>query len=530
MNDDQLVQTLASIGARAATPDPEFSEALWRSLVRRNTRHAAPRRELLLAAALLAAASLAAALAVGSQLLRDDPLVVGPSPSRSFPPLYNVRIPPGLEPRSTVDEVAAAARQLRVPNLGLTRAGTIQGVSLLRPGVEFPGVDGMSTASSELVWGIDLVFGNGRYLAYFVSDGTLAGVGSYPPTTVASPDGTFAPLPAWSSFGLLRQRGEAIQPSLVPLLPPGTVPLAFRSHAAGGYVWAMFVRDGEPWLVRADTRTSAVTNLEQPAGTRAGSFLATPDALWLHGLAVRELDPRSGDLRQTFSAPDSSALVGIDDAGLWFARRGAGVVVDPATGAEVRSVALPAAATGEGVNFASPPAFGALWAIDSGSGVVLGLDPVSGATAATMPLPVVDAIPCVPPVPVEGNGATHLLIVRCPDAAYLIDVDAARLLPSIEPSSQAFWVGDSLWSLSASPLTESAWWWPGGLTRLDPATGEDLEVLTFDHVRASGEAAYVIGDSLWIVVGERAQPVVYGADQNPSLIRIPLAELTGGSR
>src|SRR5829696_3168738 len=81
MNDQRLLEMLRGPD-RPVAPEPAFEESLYAALTKRSQRRRGASPATLLAAALLAALALGTAIFVGSQLLRDDLLVVAPDSTR----------------------------------------------------------------------------------------------------------------------------------------------------------------------------------------------------------------------------------------------------------------------------------------------------------------------------------------------------------------------------------------------------------------------------------------------------------------
>jgi len=550
MNDQQLIDALRAIGTRTAEPDPGFAEQLWRALPRRRIRARAPIRRELLLVALLALAGLAAALVVGSSLLKNDLLVdasLAPSPGPSQavnPPPWPVYVPQGLQTRSAVRDVAAVALAAFNPDLS---GGIVTSVAVLPPGVEFPAAGGGWTSRSEAVWGVQV---SKRDVAVvLVVDGSLEVAGTLLRPAPA-PGATPGPQPTvdpGTVIDLVSDRGRTVSAEVVSIAPADMPAATWPPAVQAANLWLLLGATDEPGpthLVRIDTGTGAATVFDLPEGLYT-SVRAGRDRVWLQSDGgVHEVDPGSGVIRRTFQSPPDGSLLGEDDLGLWFRAAittpssgggsqtaGGAVLVDPETGFSVRRIMFRETGDQAYTGFWQPPAFGSLWDVDRGAGLVHRFDVVTGAIVATVEIPTTNPQLCNDPRPATGvEGLPPLVIVDCSDTTVLIDSARNALLRALPmaarpPFGSSFAaVNDpvaaagSFWATLVNPsdgVDQVGWWYPGGLMRLDPVTGGPLETLILSRVRPQVVLPVVAGDSMWLTFGSH------------SLLRITLTDLAG---
>lgn len=547
MNDQQLTDALRAIGTRPVQPDPQFAERLWVDLSRTHARRlTAVRRDLVLVAAALLLLGLAIAIAVGTSLLQDRPLLVqatasptppgatapGPTPAASFP--FAVAVPEGIDTLSTVAEVQAAALALDDASLGLAGGGQrIVEMLVVEPGRQFPDTQGGWTTRGEAVWGIDLRTSDDFQVVVYLVDGSLDLAGAEASLGEPEPEATIDVLPTWdpaSPIQMTGAGGTAIQPMQVPVFEPGPPWQLGRPVAIGDRLWLLatpIYTDDPPHLIRVDTQTGDALRVDAPEGIRFGALVAGLDRLWLADDFLYELDPETGEVRETLPALQDGTLIAEDANGLWWRVIGGAALTDPETGDELSRVMFNETFDQAYTGLWQPPAFGSLWDVDRGTGRLHRFDPLTGEELAVIetgdPAPAL----CDDPQTLIGvEGLPPSIMVNCTGEVYLVDSETNTVVRSIHVDGYPFAAAGGLWSVSMPRVTGLGWWLPGAISRLDPATGTPVDALTLSRDRTWAHTPVVVGDSLWLVVGEQAAPN-QGYDHNTTLIRIPLSELAG---
>jgi hypothetical protein len=542
MNDRQLIDALRTIGTRPAEPDGAFRQELWERLSASHVqRRVRIRRDLLLAAAMLVLLGLAIVLAIGARLLQDRPLVVEATPpavatirpeaTDDFP--FTVQIPDGVEPISDVAEVEAAALALSDPEFGLDGgAQRIAEMIVIAPGMAFPDMADGWTSRPDPVWGIDLRNRDDFQVLVYLVDGTLEVAGVDPPDGEPGPEATIEVLPTWDpaeSIELVRAGGGTILPEQVPVFEPGLPWALGRPVANGDILWMLAnptYTDDPPHLVRVDTKTGDRIRVDAPEDVRFGTLVGGLDSLWLAGDVVYELDPISGEVRETTPAVAEGSLLAEDDDGLWWRIVGGAVLTDPESGDELARFMSDEADGQAYTGIWQPPAFGSLWDLERTLGRVRRFDAQTGNEQADIAIG--DPVPtlCNDPEALVGvDGLPPMITVNCTSEVYFIDPASNTVSRSLHIEGYTFAAEGGLWAVSVPGMSAITWWAPGTIFRIDPITGATLDVLSLSRDRTWAHSPVIVRDSLWMMVGEQARPN-QGHDHNLTLIGIPLAELT----
>jgi hypothetical protein len=326
--------------------------------------------------------------------------------------------------------------------------------------------------------------------------------------------------------------GGTIDPTVLAIPGSEQAPSVGPLIARGELLWALVSQvyfDEPAVLLRVDTTTNAVTTVPLPTTVRGGSLAGSerPDELWLSSNdGLLQLDAATGVVLRTFPAAGES-VVGADADGVWLRVVGGIVLVDRDTGVELRRIE---SREGEGPAYRGiwrPPAFGSLWDLDRTTGYLYRLDPTTGGEVASIFLAELEPGGCSlsDPWPLAGLGVPDRVLLHCPSGNVVIDPTTntvARVLPSAGTV-----VADGAWWSTRYALDERPGWdSPGSLVRIDPTTGLDLATWSLNLPRTGTHVPVVAGDSLWLVVGERAS-TNHGFDWNRVLVRIPIAELNG---
>lgn len=547
MNDQQLIDALRAIGSRPVELDPAFAERLWRDLPRPRARTRTPIRRELLLVALLALAGLAVALVVGARLI-DDRLLAdasvppsilatpGPAQTPASTPAFPLAIPNGMAPISTVADVRAAALAVRSPELGLAEAGRgIESMTLLPPGTAIADGDGGTTSSASPVWSVGVFTDEGRVVLVFLVDGSLEVAGGEALLPEPGPQATIEVMPTWDPgipVALVDVDGSTVRSTVVPIPDTGP-PSSIRDVVAMGEVlWLLadpIYTEDPPYLVRVDAATGAQATIALPGDMEANSIAAGRGRLWLAAAdGLHELDLVTGSIQRTLdlSGDDWGPPTSDGADGLWMRAIGGAVLRDPATGSALRRIQFMETGSHPYTGFWEPPAYGSLWDVDRGTGVVHRIDQVTGATQATIDTNAPDPSSCNDPHPLVGlDGLPPVMVVECGEMSVLIDPATNTLLGTIDAHLQAFVAAGSLWT--TVPFRDpigAGWHWPGGIVQIDPESGDEIRRLTLNRPRTSAWFGAVADDALWLVVGEKARPNT-GYDYNYALLRIPLAEL-----
>jgi hypothetical protein len=528
MNDQQLIVALRALD-RPFAPEPEFADALFDQL----RRQALPggrrpvQRNLLLVAALLGLAAIGTALAVGSRLLEDRQLLVEATPLATVRP-YVVNVPPGVVPASAPETLEAVVRSLEAGAFGLQ--ASVERVIELRwlpADTEVPTSDGGAFAATAPFWAITVATVEGPAVL-FLGDGSAAVIGSDLPSDPSEPEPTLAVLPTRDPAIAIQLLGPgvAIEPMLVPFPGAEDRPSIGPLVEVDDVLWALaspVYTDGPARLVRVDAVSNTVSVQELPE-VGFGSLAAGHGRLWLSsGSELLGLDATTGAIVDRFTVDGS--VVGESADGVWLRSVGGAIVLDPATGTQLRQVSSP---EGEGQAYRGiwqPPAFGSLWDVDRNTGLLHRIDPVTGATTVTIDLGIELAGSCgsdfglVRDVPALGD----LVGGACADGLVLIDPATNRVverLPGSGVSAAGGW-----WSLRSPDPSSPSWDEPGELLRSEPGGGTGA-TMTLSLERHGGHLLAVAGDALWLLVAERADQ---GQDyeHNAALLRIPLVDLPG---
>jgi hypothetical protein len=270
-----------------------------------------------------------------------------------------------------------------------------------------------------------------------------------------------------------------------------------------------------------------MTRVAVPEALAFGSLAPGPDRLWLSsGAELHELDPVTGEVRRSIPAPQDASLLAEDDTGLWFRIIGGAVLVDPVSGSELRRISFTEVGSHPYTGFWQPPSFGSLWDVDRGTGLLHRFDAATGARLTTIQIPTTASFEsCDDPTALLGvDGLPPVLAVHCRDATFLVDPSSNTVLRAVNPRFGAFAANGQLWAAGMPDSTGVGWRWPGELARLDPDGWDEVALLTLSRDRTAVWAPAIVGDSLWLIVGERAA-ANEGHDHNLALIRIPLAQL-----
>lgn len=530
MNDRQLAAALRAID-RPVAPDADFADALFETLLPRAvpaTRPPVPRTALLVAA-LLAAVALGVALAVGSNLFQDRSLVEA-SPSVSVP-TFVVEVPDGVTPASRPEAIAAAVLALREGQFGLTGpVDRIVSLTWLAGGTEYPTSDGGSLLLETPFWVADVEIASSA-ASLFLADATATVVSTDFPAGPAGPEPTLPILPTLDpkvGIQLVRDDGTTIQPRLISLPGAEDRPSPGPFVAMNGLLWMLaspVYSEGPARLIRIDPASNEVTSADLPDEVGFGSLVAGTDRLWLSsGTSLLGLDGTTGGVLDRFELRDAS-VVGETAEGVWLRTVGGGILLDPATGNEIRSLATP---EGEGQayrGFWQPPAFGSIWDVDRNTGLLHRIHPVSGETTETIDLGVDVA---------SGCGTDFGLISDVPGRGDLVGGLCATGMVLIDPASNVIVgtlagrgvpIGDAWWTLRTPEPSEPGWDAPGGLIRTErQVPAGEATVLSLSLDRYSGLVMAVAGDALWLLVAERAGQG-QSHEHNAALLRIPLAQL-----
>lgn len=294
--------------------------------------------------------------------------------------------------------------------------------------------------------------------------------------------------------------------------------------STGDSVWTSIVTADSARLVRIDAATGSAVPVAIPG---AGGILSPPtadgDAIWTGSTAgLHRVGAGLAGDPVTFPLPFVPAEIEAAADGLWIAREGGTTLVDPVTGATIRSIS----ADRPSQRIVGAPALGSLWAC-SDARTLARVDPVGGGVSGTVDLP--SDADCHGPV-FEGRGNEGVEDGVIPYlTSVIVDPRTVTVSSSIGIGdwSDVVSIGGRLWFLQI--LRDR----PGSalaLTELDPVSRGPARILTFEgelHLNATFETGYlaVAGGFLWVL----ADPAIGGTmGDRPLIIRIPLSDLAGG--
>jgi hypothetical protein len=296
-------------------------------------------------------------------------------------------------------------------------------------------------------------------------------------------------------------------------------PFFEASSADEENMWITASSDLATTSARVESETGVVhwIDAENP-GPIAPQQVWSADGRWLV-----HRDRADGSIIETIPIDFDALAVSVGEEGLWVNEIGAVDLVDPATGHVLRSIESHAVPGTPYRSSMRAPSFGSLWEFDRGEGrkAVIRIDPVSGETVATIPIPPPDS--CLTPVPIDPSVSPGAL--RC--GRFVIDAGTDTIKYAIGVDGAIFdhvtWRG-VLYCLEQSTVdTASAEW---RLLQVDAATGQVLDAVVF----RGDLPLYDIDISdrtLWLMAGD---PVLPGMpDVANRLLRIPIDRLVEAS-
>lgn len=293
--------------------------------------------------------------------------------------------------------------------------------------------------------------------------------------------------------------------------------------STGDSVWTSVVTADSARLVRIDASTGHAVPVTIPG---AGAMLSPPtadgDVIWTGSTAgLHRIGASLTDDPRTLPLPFVPAEIGVAPGSLWIARSGGTTLVDPATGAVIRSIE----ADRPSRRIIGAPAVGSLWScIDALT--FARIDPGGGGVTGSVDLP--SDSDCHGPV-FESSGVDGVEDGVIPFLTTVIVDPASATVSSpvrVGAWSDVISIGGRLWFLEVVRDRPG----PGlALVALDPVSRGPAQILTFEgalHLNAAFETGYmaVAGDFLWVL----ADPAIGGTiGERPRLVRIPLSELAG---
>jgi DNA-binding beta-propeller fold protein YncE len=306
-------------------------------------------------------------------------------------------------------------------------------------------------------------------------------------------------------------------------IPVGTSVIAVAANDEA--VWAL---TNDRRLVRIDPATNkVVATIGLPDSEWPESFVAIGDgAVWVTVASpsttsnpefdsLLRIDPATNTIAARIHVGHSPEGIAVTANAIWTANHRSswqstaahpdGIFeisrVDPATNAETRRVQVEKRITNDDhAGFCCGPqgmtaAAGSIWTTDpqdSGSGLVIRVDPATGAVAATIPLDGSKATACGD---IVGDSTQIWFVSGCDQETIgRIDPASNRLVSTTNVGNMA---GGIALGLGSVWVGESGPFAPSGLDRIDPATNK---VVARTKIASAGAVAVGAG-SVWVASG-----------------------------